>query len=156
MALKKFREIFAILFVFILAYIAITIYGYYNDPNPPNKYSWLVSLIIIIPFSIFYAYIENKHKKKKMNIKAKLETFLTENNSSIMYFNYIGKVFRYETFYIHIKYHNKRYEFWTETGKIYFGKQMIYDYSSDREKVEVVDLMIASIKKHLFDKEIIE
>ena len=48
----------------ILAYAIITIYGYYNTPEPDNKYSWLISAIIII---IIYSIIKLTSKKRKNN-----------------------------------------------------------------------------------------
>ena len=46
----------------ILGYAIITIYGYYNTPEPDNKYSWLISAIIII---IIYSIIKLTSKKRK-------------------------------------------------------------------------------------------
>ena len=46
----------------IIAYIIITIYGYYNIPEPDNKYSWLSSAIIVI---IIYLIIKLVSKKRK-------------------------------------------------------------------------------------------
>lgn len=44
----------------IFAYIIITIYGYYNTPEPDNKYSWLISAIIVI---IIYSIIKLTNRK---------------------------------------------------------------------------------------------
>lgn len=57
--MKKF--VFEIIQV-VIAYVIITIYGYYNTPEPDNKYSWLISLIIVI---IIYPIIKITHKKIK-------------------------------------------------------------------------------------------
>ena len=46
----------------VIAYIAIAIYGYYNTPEPDNKYSWLISAVIII---IIYSIIKLASKKRK-------------------------------------------------------------------------------------------
>lgn len=46
----------------VIAYVIITIYGYYNTPEPDNKYSWLISAIMII---IIYSIIKLASKKKK-------------------------------------------------------------------------------------------
>ncbi len=55
----------------IIIYICSTIYGYYNDPSPPNKYSWLESaLMIIIIYPIAkLCYKEEKSKKEKKKKK---------------------------------------------------------------------------------------
>lgn len=58
---KMKKNIFEIVQV-ILAYAIITIYGYYNTPEPDNKYSWLISAIIII---IIYSIIKLTSKKRK-------------------------------------------------------------------------------------------
>ncbi len=46
----------------IIAYVIITIYGYYNAPEPDNKYSWIISAIIII---IIYSIIKLASRKRK-------------------------------------------------------------------------------------------
>ena len=46
----------------VIAYVIITIYGYYNTPEPDNKYSWIISAIMII---IIYSIIKLASKKKK-------------------------------------------------------------------------------------------
>lgn len=46
----------------VIAYVICTIYGYYNTPEPDNKYSWLISLIIVI---IIYPIIKIAHRKTK-------------------------------------------------------------------------------------------
>lgn len=46
----------------VIAYVIATIYGYYNTPEPDNKYSWLISAIMII---IIYSIIKLASKKKK-------------------------------------------------------------------------------------------
>lgn len=46
----------------IISYIIITIYGYYNTPEPNNRYSWLISAILII---IIYSIIKFAGKKEK-------------------------------------------------------------------------------------------
>ena len=46
----------------IIAYVIITIYGYYNIPEPDNKYSWLISAIMFI---IIYPIIKLARKKRK-------------------------------------------------------------------------------------------
>lgn len=48
----------------VIAYIIITIYGYYNTPEPNNKYSWLISAIIIL---IIYSIIKLTSRKSKNN-----------------------------------------------------------------------------------------
>ncbi len=45
----------------ILAYAIATIYGYYNIPEPDNKYSWLISAILVI---IIYSIIKLTSKKR--------------------------------------------------------------------------------------------
>ncbi len=46
----------------IIIYAIVTIYGYYNDDPPWNKYSWLTSAILII---IIYPIIKISLKKIK-------------------------------------------------------------------------------------------
>lgn len=46
----------------VIVYVIITIYGYYNTPEPDNKYSWLISAIILI---IIYPIIILASKKRK-------------------------------------------------------------------------------------------
>lgn len=46
----------------VIAYVIITIYSYYSTPEPDNKYSWLISAIIII---IIYSIIKLASKKKE-------------------------------------------------------------------------------------------
>ena len=50
----------------VIAYVIITIYGYYNTPEPDNKYSWLISAIMLI---IIYPIIKLAIKKRKNKIK---------------------------------------------------------------------------------------
>ncbi len=57
------KIVFEIIQLAIL-YVFITIYGYYNTPEPDNKYSWLISAIMII---IFYSIIKLIDKKNKKN-----------------------------------------------------------------------------------------
>lgn len=47
----------------VIAYIIITVYGYYNTPEPDNKYSWLISAVIII---IVYSIIKLVINKMRM------------------------------------------------------------------------------------------
>ena len=46
----------------VIAYVIATIYGYYNTPEPDNKYSWLSTAIMVI---IIYPIIKLASKKKK-------------------------------------------------------------------------------------------
>lgn len=48
----------------VIAYVIITIYGYYNTQKPDNKYSWLISAIIIL---IIYSIIKLASRKSKNN-----------------------------------------------------------------------------------------
>lgn len=48
----------------VIAYVISTIYGYYNTPEPDNKYSWLISAIMII---IVYSIIKLANKKRDKN-----------------------------------------------------------------------------------------
>ena len=48
----------------VTAYVIATIYGYYNTPEPDNKYSWLISAIMIM---IIYPIIKLTSKKNKKN-----------------------------------------------------------------------------------------
>lgn len=50
----------------VIAYVIVTIYGYYNTPEPNNKYSWLISAIMII---IIYPIIKLAIKKRKKKNK---------------------------------------------------------------------------------------
>ncbi len=50
----------------VIAYVIITIYGYYNSPEPDNKYSWLISAIII---TIIYSIIKLASQKRKKRSK---------------------------------------------------------------------------------------
>lgn len=54
------KILFEIIQVFI-AYVIATIYGYYNTPEPDNKYSWLISAIMLI---IIYPIIKLARDKK--------------------------------------------------------------------------------------------
>ncbi len=50
----------------VFAYVIATIYGYYNTPEPDNKYSWLISaLMIAIIYSIFKLASKKEKKKNK-------------------------------------------------------------------------------------------
>ena len=53
------KNVFEIIQV-VIAYLISTIYGYYNTPEPDNKYSWLISAIMII---IIYSIIKLASKK---------------------------------------------------------------------------------------------
>ena len=55
--MKKY--IFEIIQV-IFAYVIITIYGYYNTPEPDNKYSWLISAIIVAIIYLIIKLISRK------------------------------------------------------------------------------------------------
>ena len=55
------KIVFEIIHV-VLAYVIITIYGSYNTPEPDNKYSWLISAIMLI---IIYPIIKLASKKRK-------------------------------------------------------------------------------------------
>ena len=55
----------------VIAYVIVAIYGYYNTPEPDNKYSWLISAIII---TIIYLIIKLVRKKKKINNIDSLES----------------------------------------------------------------------------------
>ena len=46
----------------VIAYVIATIYGYYNTPEPDNKYSWLISAIMVI---IIYPIIKLARNKIK-------------------------------------------------------------------------------------------
>lgn len=46
----------------VIVYVICTIYGYYNTPEPDNRYSWLISLVITI---IIYPIIIFAQKKEK-------------------------------------------------------------------------------------------
>ena len=46
----------------VIAYIIVAIYGYYNTPEPDNKYSWLITAIMLI---IIYPIIKLASKKRK-------------------------------------------------------------------------------------------
>ena len=46
----------------VIAYVIGTIYGYYNTPEPDNKYSWLTSAIMIM---IIYPIIKLASRKSK-------------------------------------------------------------------------------------------
>ena len=50
----------------VIAYVIATIYGYYNTPEPDNKYSWLISAIMLI---IIYPIIKLASKKRKSKNK---------------------------------------------------------------------------------------
>ena len=50
----------------VVAYVIATIYGYYNTPEPDNKYSWLISAIMIM---IIYPIIKLASKKINKNNK---------------------------------------------------------------------------------------
>ena len=46
----------------VLLWVFGTVYGYYNSPEPDNKYSWLISAILII---IIYSIIKLDSRKSK-------------------------------------------------------------------------------------------
>lgn len=46
----------------VIAYVIATVYGYYNTPEPDNKYSWLISAIMLI---IIYPIIKLARNKRK-------------------------------------------------------------------------------------------
>lgn len=46
----------------VIAYVIATVYGYYNTPEPDNKYSWLISAILLI---IIYPIIKLASNKRK-------------------------------------------------------------------------------------------
>ena len=46
----------------VIAYVIATIYGYYNLPEPDNKYSWLISAIMLI---IIYPIFKLASRKSK-------------------------------------------------------------------------------------------
>lgn len=46
----------------VIVYVIATVYGYYNLPEPDNKYSWLISAIILI---IIYPIIKLARNKRK-------------------------------------------------------------------------------------------
>lgn len=48
----------------VIAYVIITIYTYYNTPEPDNKCSWLISAIIIL---IIYSIFKLTSRKSKNN-----------------------------------------------------------------------------------------
>ena len=50
----------------VIAYVIITIYGYYNTSEPDNKYSWLISAIMVI---ILYPIIKLVGKKREKKNK---------------------------------------------------------------------------------------
>ena len=46
----------------VIVYVIATVYGYYNLPKPDNKYSWLISAIILI---IIYPILKLARNKRK-------------------------------------------------------------------------------------------
>lgn len=62
----------------VIVYVIITIYGYYNTPEPDNKYSWLISAIILI---IIYPIIYLASKKEKIRT----------NNTNLQECNYLNR-----------------------------------------------------------------
>lgn len=48
----------------IFLYAIITIYGYYNSPEPDNKYSWLISAILVITIYPIIKLVSKKRKHK--------------------------------------------------------------------------------------------
>lgn len=46
----------------VIVYVIATVYGYYNSPEPDNKYSWLISAIILI---IIYPILKLARNKRK-------------------------------------------------------------------------------------------
>ena len=46
----------------VIVYGLATVYGYYNSPEPDNKYSWLISAIILI---IIYPILKLARNKRK-------------------------------------------------------------------------------------------
>ena len=48
----------------VIVYAIATIYGYYNTPEPDNKYSWLISAIMVITIYPIIKLASKKRKKK--------------------------------------------------------------------------------------------
>ena len=46
----------------VIAYVIIDVYSYYNTPKPYNKYSWIISAIIV---TIIYLIIKLVGKKRR-------------------------------------------------------------------------------------------
>ena len=46
----------------VIAYVIIDVYSYYNTPKPYNKYSWIISAIIV---TIVYLIIKLVGKKRR-------------------------------------------------------------------------------------------
>ena len=46
----------------VIAYVIIAVYSYYNTPEPDNKYSWIISAIIV---TIVYLIIKLVGKKRR-------------------------------------------------------------------------------------------
>ncbi len=49
----------------IIAYLIVAIYGYYNTSEPVNRYSWLISAVVIIIIYAILKIIEKIEKRKK-------------------------------------------------------------------------------------------
>ena len=49
----------------IIAYIGISVYGYYNISSPDNHYSWLIAAIIVISMYVILKLANRKRKNQK-------------------------------------------------------------------------------------------
>lgn len=56
------KEILFTFIQFMIAYAIVTVYGYYNTPEPYNKYSWLVSAIIVIIVGSIITIVKRRNK----------------------------------------------------------------------------------------------
>lgn len=60
------KNIKELMLVFI-AYVGVTIYGYFNSSSPLSEYSWLISAVIIFLLYVLFKLIEHRDNKKNKN-----------------------------------------------------------------------------------------
>lgn len=147
--MKKSKIVISIL-IYGIVYVLMTLYIYFETHD---SFSWLIALSIILPISAILIWHENRHEKKKKNSFNKVNEFLIKNNFELLYFEYGNKLYGFERISIHFRYKKEKFEFWTERGKIYCGRKMLYDFSHLKNKIEAIDLIIEKIQEYLFNNE---
>ena len=79
----------------VIAYVIATVYGYYNTSEPGNKYSWLISAIMVVTI---YPIIKLASRKKQRR-----DSYMSWNEFIERYFiNHEEFRFRYKNYTIHL------------------------------------------------------
>lgn len=152
---KKIRRIAVQVISFIFSFIVIWMYIYFDTPK--EKYKWLISLIVTIIAFLIMTISDFKRIKIESEVYYKFNNIVRANNAEITFFEYRGcNRFRFEDIKVFIYYQGRVYEVWTEKGKIYVNKQMIYDFSNCHPKTSMVDKMVEVTKEQVFVTQQIE